>query len=405
MVSTHSDCLACGSSHLDLLIDFGQMPLAGGFIRPDEIHLDVTYPLRLARCSNCTLLQILDIVPPEIIFSRYSYSSSTTRTLVDHFAQMGQELVRVADAVGKLVVEFGCNDGVLMQPLLNAGAKAVGVDPSDVAAQASKQQGWPLFNNYFNKTIASQVKAEYGAARIVTGNNVFAHTDDLHAILDGVTELLDDVGLFVFEVHYQGDLINLVQFDTFYHEHICYHSLKSLAWLLAEHGLKIINVLRIPIHAGSVRVTAARSDACHDVSPVVAEMMAAEKNLDCDRFVQQVDVRRATLKKLVEDLNQAGQRVVGYGAAGRSTTLLNYCGLGPAQVEYVLDMSPLRYGRLVPGVRIPVVEPKVFYDTYPDYALLTAWNYEEEIVAKEQTFLEGGHFIVPLPEIRVIGAI
>jgi predicted TPR repeat methyltransferase len=404
VVSTRHACLACGSEQLDLLIDFGQMPLAGGFLRPEDVEMQAAYPLRLARCNDCTLMQVLDTVEPEVIFDRYSYSSSTTNTLVGHFASVGEELVRLGKAVGKLIVEFGCNDGVLVRPLLKAGAKVVGVDPSDVAESASQEQGWPLFKEYFGKSVAERIRSEYGPARIVTGNNVFAHTDDLHGILEGVTTLLDDKGLFVFEVHYQGDLLALVQFDTVYHEHICYHSLTSLKHLLASHGLTIVAVERIPIHAGSIHVTATRKGLGREVSTQVRRMIKEESAWDIECFVGQVRLRRAEISGLVKDLRSAGRRVAAYGAAGRATILLNYCHLDSGCIDYISDMSPLRFGKLVPGVNIPIVSPEVFSESPPDYALMTAWNYEREIVSKEKKFLAGGgRFIVPLPETRVIG--
>lgn len=404
---TRTTCRGCGSNNLQMLIDYGLMPLAGGFMKPEDIAThNIAYPLRLVRCTDCTLMQVLDTVPPEKIFSQYSYASSTTRTLIDHFSVMGPEIVKAFSAQGKLVVEFGCNDGVLMRPLLQAGAIAVGVDPSDVAFLASQDQGWPLIKNYFNETIAEQIKTQYGQARIVVGNNVFAHVDDIHAIVRGVTTLLEDDGVFIFEVHYQGNLVNTVQFDTVYHEHICYYSLLSLGSLLAQHDLKVIDVKRIPIHAGSIRVIAARENTKHSISARVHKMLELEKTLDINRFVQQVHARRTSMRKLIGDLKEAGRRIVAYGAAGRMTIMLNYCGLGSEMIEYVLDMSPLRYGKIVPGVLVPIVPPQVFHSALPDYAIMTAWNYEPEIVSKEQKFLkQGGRFIVPLPEIRIVGEV
>lgn len=403
---TRTTCRVCGSGRQTPLVDYGQMPLAGGFLSQDELAYQAAFPLRLARCAECTEMQILDIVPPAEIFTQYSYVSSTTRTLVEHFARMGQEIIAAEEAVGRLVVEFGCNDGVLVRPMLAAGARVVGVDPSDVAFRASRDGGWPLVQTYFDDAAAAQVKAEHGPARIVTGNNVFAHVDDLHAIVRGVTTLLADDGVFIFEVQYQGDLLALVQYDTVYHEHVCYHSLTALARLLGAHGLRIVDVMRIPIHAGSVRVTAARAATLRRAMPVVAEMLEAEKGWRVERFAEQVESRRVTLRNLVRDLRRAGRRVVGYGAAGRSTILLNFCELGADLVEYVVDMSPLRFGKYVPGVSIPIVPPEVFHAQPPDYAIMTAWNYEEEIVRKEQAYLSrGGRFIVPLPEVRIVGAV
>jgi SAM-dependent methyltransferase len=405
-VTTITTCRTCGSDRLTLLVNYGTMPLAGGFLTREELAHQAAFPLRLARCADCTLMQILDVVPPAHIFTQYSYVSSTTRTLIDHFAEMGHEIVDEERAAGRLIVEFGCNDGVLIRPMRDAGARVVGVDPSDVALRSSAEGGWPLVQAYFDETAAARVKAEHGPARIVTGNNVFAHVDDLHAIVRGVTTLLEDEGVFIFEVQYQGDLLALVQYDTVYHEHTCYHSLTALARLLSAHGLRIVGVKRIPIHAGSIRVTAARVGTARPPAPIVSEMLEAERGWNVDRFGEQVEARRQSLRHLVTDLRRAGRRVVGYGAAGRSTILLNFCGLGSDLVEYVLDMSPLRSGKYVPGVSIPIVPPEVFQANPPDYAIMTAWNYEPEIVRKEQAFLAaGGRFIVPLPEVRIVGAV
>jgi novobiocin biosynthesis protein NovU/D-mycarose 3-C-methyltransferase len=402
--TTRTTCRTCGSDQLTLLVDYGDMPLAGGFLTRDELAYQAAFPLRLARCADCTLMQILDVVPAAEIFTQYSYVSSTTRTLVEHFARMGHELVAAERAAGRLVVEFGCNDGVLLEPLREAGARVVGVDPSDVALRAGREGGWPVVQTYFDEAAANRVKAEHGVARIVTGNNVFAHVDDLHAIVRGVTALLEDEGVFVFEVQYQGDLLAMVQYDTVYHEHVCYHSLTALARLLAAHGLRIVDVKRIPIHAGSIRVTAARFGTARKATPIVAEMLEAEKSWRVEKFAPRVESRRQSLRNLIGDLRRGGRRVAGYGAAGRSTILLNFCGLTADLVEYVVDMSPLRYGKYVPGVSIPIVPPEVFHENPPDYAIMTAWNYEPEIVRKEQAFLSnGGRFIVPLPEIRVVG--
>ncbi|MCC7418293.1 MAG: class I SAM-dependent methyltransferase [Acidobacteria bacterium] len=401
--TTRTACRTCGSARLALLVDYGQMPLAGGFLTREELGCQAAFPLRLARCEACTEMQILDVVPPSEIFTQYSYVSSTTRTLIDHFAAMGSEIVAQEQAAGRLVVEFGCNDGVLMRPLRAAGARVAGVDPSDVAARASRADGWPLVQAYFDASSAARVRAEHGAARIVTGNNVFAHVDDLHAIVEGVTTLLEPEGVFIFEVQYQGDLLALVQYDTVYHEHVCYHSLAALSRLLEGHALRIVDVKRIPIHAGSVRVTVARAGTPRREAPVVGEMLEAERGWRVDRFPALVEDRRRALKALVVELRAAGKRVVGYGAAGRSTILLNFCGLGPDLVEYVVDMSPLRYGKYVPGVSIPIVPPETFHASPPDVAIMTAWNYEDEIVKKEAAFLRaGGAFIVPLPDVRVV---
>jgi len=396
-------CRICGSAELELLINYGPMPLAGAFAA--DGGMSALFPLRLFHCNRCTLMQVLDVVDPDLVFRNYSYASSTTRTLREHFADMGPEIVERAGAMGKFAVEFGCNDGVLMRPLLDAGANALGVDPSDVAFRASREQGWPLIAAYFTEGLARQMALKYGRAQLITCSNVFAHVDDVHSVVRGVAALLSDEGHFVMEAHYQGDLISLAQYDTVYHEHLCYYSIRSLAELFHPYGLRIADAKRIPIHSGSIRVTVVREQSTFPSSPVVNQMLEEEQEWDVRKFTEQVGARRTSLRRLVLDLKAAGRRIAAYGAAGRVTILLNYCELGQGLIEYVVDASPLRQGRYVPGVDVPIVTPERFREAPPDYAILSAWNYEAEIVEKEQCFLSGGGvFIVPLPDLRLVEA-
>lgn len=358
--------------------------------------------MHLVRCDNCTLMQVSETVDPHIVFSAYSYASSVNRTLVAHSTELATTIRQMAGADG-LVVEVGCNDGVLLNPLVKLGVKVVGVDPSDVAQRASEQHGWPLIQGYFGKETAATVRTQFGEAKIIVANNVCAHVDDPGLLIEGIAELLDADGRFIFEVHYQGDLLATRQYDTVYHEHTCYYSLLSLQHLLSAHGLHVVNVERIPIHCGSIRVTATRVDSHCDPSTAVATMLAEETVLDADDFAKFAERHRKLLHNLIADIRRANKRVVAYGASGRATILLNYCALGPELLDHVSDLSPLRYNRVVPGVCVPILPRAKFYEHYPDYALITAWNYTAEIVTDEREFLQKSNaFILPLPDIRVV---
>lgn len=397
-----SGCRSCGSESLRLVLDYGLMPLAGGFVKEDDPRIDLAFPLRLMHCDDCTLMQVAETVDPTVIFSEYSYASSVNRTLARHFEKASESIASLCND-GDYVAEFGCNDGVLLNPLAERGVKVVGIDPSDVAQRASDAAGWPLYRSYFSSEAAESVLAEHGPAKVIAANNVCAHVEDPNVLIAGVEILLAPDGRFIFEVHYQGDLIELNQFDTVYHEHTCYYSLRSLEVLLARHGLMVVDAERITTHCGSIRVTAARIDRNIEASPVVAEILAAEANWDIDNFAKRVDARRRVLRRFAEDLAASGRSLVAYGASGRATVLLNFCGLGPDLVSHVSDLSPLRHGRHVPGVKVPVLPRSEFQNNPSDYALLTAWNYEEEILKDEADFREqGGIFIVPLPEVRLV---
>lgn len=402
---THEYCRVCNSKNIELVIDFGDMPLAGGFMKVEEIPTsNIKYPLRLARCVDCTLMQIIDIVAPEKIFSQYSYASSKTQTMLNHFSKLGKYIVDAFSVHGKLVVEFGCNDGALIKPLIQSGAFPIGVDPSDVAKNASEEEGWTLINDYFNEKIANQIIVKYGKAKVIVGNNVFAHVNDLHTIMLSVDKLLDIDGVFLIEVCYQGELLNKIQYDTVYHEHIYYYSLTSLIKLFSKYDFRVIDVHEIPTHSGSIRVIASKMQSPWKQTQRVATLLEKEKHQNIKDFVKRVHHHRETFQSFINQLKLEGKRIGAYGASGRMTTLLNYCGLNYDLIDYIVDISPLRYDRIVPGILVPIVPPEVFHANLLDYMIMTAWNYETEILEKEQGYLKsGGKFIIPLPNVRIVG--
>jgi len=409
-IAHRDDCRICGSRDLVKFLSLGSMPLAGGFIHAEKIKDERSYPLDVYFCRKCKEVQLLDVVSADVLFEDYRFLSSVTRTLSDHFREYAATVKgRFGLGGGSLVVEFGSNDGVLQKPFEDLGVKAVGVEPAKNVAKLAMAKGLTVVNDFFNTRTAKLIADEHGLADLICANNVFAHIDDMHEVMRAVKLLLKPKGVFVFEVHYLADLLEKYQYDMVYHEHLMYHSLAPLEYLMREFGMEVFDVERIPIHSGSIRVYAKRADnADQPVSGAVLEMESMEdasglhKEETLFRFASEIEAKRGKLVQVVKELRSQGKRVVGYGASGRATVQLNFCGLGPEDVEYIVDMSPERQGRVMPGMHMPIVDPKVLAVDAPDYAILFAYNYEREVLGKEDAFLaNGGRFIIPLPEVRM----
>lgn len=391
-------------------LDLGQMPLAGGFIRPHEIPDEKLYPLTVVFCRVCKEVQILQTVPAEVLFKDYRYMSSTTVTLSNHFAAYAKAMTERFLSRDDLVVEFGSNDGVLLKPFGDLGVKAVGVEPAVNIAKLALAKGCTVVNDFFNTATAADIKRRYGCASLVCANNVFAHIDDMHGPMRAIVELLKPDGVFVFEVHYLLSLLEGCQFDMIYHEHMMHHSLTALGYLLNLHGMEIFDAKRIPIHAGSIRVYAQKKgQGRHPVAADLNRLLSDEHAAGLDReetfldFGHTVYRKRDELVRLVSRLRGQNKTIVGYGASGRASVHLNFCKFGVTDIPYVTDESPERQGRVIPGMHIPIVDPQRLRDQQPDYALLFAYNFFEEVMKKETEFIrKGGRFIVPLPEPKVI---
>jgi len=386
------------------------MPLAGGFLKEEEIKDEVKYPLEVYVCRRCSLVQILDVIPKEILFTNYKYLSSVTSTLSEHFAGYAREMQsRFLNENNSLVVEIGSNDGVLLQHFTKLAVKAVGVEPAENVAEIARAKGLQIVNSYFTKQVAQEVRQNNGRAKVICANNVFAHIDDIDEVMEGIQTLLEDDGVFVFEVHYLIDLLDKYQYDTVYHEHLCYYSLTALSYLLNRYGMEIFDVKRIPIHSGSIRVYAKnKSNNKQITQSIVNDLLAEEKavvhNIDVYRaFSESISLAREQLLDTLHRIKNDGKRIIGYGAPGRGTILLNYCSIGKEILDYIVDASPLRQGLLVPGMHIPIISPETIGKDLPDYILILAWSYEKEILTKEKEYLnKGGRFIMPLPIVRII---
>ena len=410
LYSKITSCRICGSKDLKKFLEFGNMPLAGGFIKKEDLLKENTFPLTVVFCEKCKETQILETVSSTTLFKDYRFVSSTTKTLSNHFVKYAETMKEKFLNKNSLVVEFGSNDGVLLKPFNDLGIKAVGVEPAENIALLARQKGCEVINDFFNSKTAEDIKKKYGKASLVCANNVFAHINDMHEPMKGIKLLLKEDGFFVFEVHYLVDLLEQFQFDMIYHEHMMHHSLTALSYLLNFFDMEIFDVLKIPIHAGSIRVYAQNKiKGKETIQSNVKKLLDLEKVKKIDQldtliqFGKDTYQKRDLLIELISNLKAQGKRIIGYGASGRATVHINFCKFDHKTVEYVIDASHERQGRFIPGQHIPIVSPDKLKEDNPDYAILFAYNYFDEVMEKEKSFIKkGGRFIVPLPKPKII---
>jgi len=392
-------CRGCNGTRLEQVLDLGMMPLAGGFLADEAaIATETSFPLTALICHDCALVQIPQIINPEILFQDYSFSSSTIAPLVQHFEGYAKWLVEKLKPSS--VVEFGCNDGILLTPLEKLGVKTAGVDISKNIAQMAREKGLDVTAGYFNEETAKALQSRLGSVDIVTGSNAFAHNDQPEKILAAARAVLKPTGHFCLEVMYAGDCLETFQWDTLYHEHLTFYSLTSLSRLLKKNGFTVVEAERIPMHGGSLRIAASLnpdepprpSVAAHLDYENAKGVASPETWLAFGRHIRRkIDIVKDTLGRLSKS-----SRIWGYGAAGKATLWVNACGMN--YLEGMVDGSPLRAGKLMPGTHTPIVFPDELKKNPPDYIFVTAWNYAEHIRAKETWFK--GAWITPLPDLR-----
>jgi len=406
-VTTITACRSCHSARLDPVLSLGDMPLANSLLDSADED-EPRYPLDVVRCEHCSLVQITETVPPEILFREYGYFSSFSDTFVAHarsFARrMNEELHLGPDS---LVVEAASNDGYLLQFFAEGGIPVLGIEPAQNVAAAASARGIETIAEFLEPELArSVVERRDRHADLVVANNVLAHVADLTGFVDALRTLAGDDGLVSVEAPYVCDLVDRLEFDTIYHEHLCYFSLTSLLRLFADHGLTVVDVERLPIHGGSLRVLA-RAEGARPAERVAAllEEEQAWGITDAARyaaFARDTDALRGTIAGLARGLVHGGERIAGYGAAAKAVVLSNACGLDSSVIEYVVDRNPYKQGKLLPGVRIPVRPPETLLETRPDYVLLFVWNIASEVTEQQRAFVDGGgRFIVPIPEPRI----
>jgi hypothetical protein len=400
-------CQVCDSPDLESVLFLGYLPPVNTMpLIGTPLTEQPAYPAELLFCKNCTLAQLGLIVDPAILFPpSYPYTSGTTRILRENFAELSREVESIYPLKsGQLIIDIGSNDGTLLSNFNKNGVRVLGIEPTN-AAKLAVERGIPSITSFFTKAVAEKVAKDHGKAKIVTATNVFAHIEDIHDIVAGILALLDDSGIFISESHYFRALLETLQYDTIYHEHLRYYSLTSLKNLLEMHGLEVIHAKRIPTHGGSIRVYAARRDR-HTVRASVKQTLDEEKReVTPDafaKFKRAVVDSKLGLLALLKEIKSAGGRVYGIGAPSRASTLINYVGLDNGILDCVLEIKgSYKIGKYVPGTIIPVLEENRLFSDQPEYALLLSWHIADELIPKLTERGFKGRYIVPLPAPRV----
>jgi SAM-dependent methyltransferase len=404
-------CRFCKGSNLKQFLDLGSHPPSDAFLNRDQLKgPEPRYPLDVDLCVDCGGVQLGYVVPPDLLYCKnYPYESSTTRTGRAHFFEMAKTLsTRFKLKPESLAIDLGSNVGVLLSGFRAQGVRVLGVDPARIMAEVANTSGIETINDFFTGRLAREITKKYGRASAITATNVFAHIDNLDDIMSGIGDLLTDTGVFVIEAPHFLELVNHVEYDTIYHEHLSYISLKPLVSFFKKFDLELFDVERIKIHGGSLRIYTGRR-GCYPVSPNVEAVLALERQGEIHsperlgRFAAEVQEQRRLLVELLRDLKGQGKRIVGVSAPAKGNTLLNYCGITNAQLDYITEKAQMKVGYFTPGTHIPIYGDDKLLQDQPDYALILAWNFSEEIMANLREFKErGGKFIIPIPKPRVI---
>lgn len=402
-------CLVCDRP-FEPFMSFGKMPIANGFLSKEQFDKEFFFELSVGFCAECKMVQLADQVDREKMFNEnYAFFSSTSAWMERHFREFADEVqsgyLKEADP---FVLEIGSNDGIMLQNISRNGIRHLGVEPSSNVAQVAIEKGIHTICKFFDEDLAREIIARHGKADVVLAANVMCHIPYLHSVAAGIELLLKPKGVLVFEDPYLGDIVQKTSYDQIYDEHAFYFSVASVSYLFGKHGLEVVDIIPQNVHGGSMRYVIAHEGA-RPVSARVRAQQKLEETLGLhrqetyDRLRRNIENSRDQLMTLLTALKEKGKRVVGYGATSKSTTVTNYCGIGPDLVEFISDTTPIKQGKFSPGTHIPVKPYGEFSASYPEYALLFAWNHGAEIIAKEEKFVQaGGRFIVYVPTVGIV---
>lgn len=404
-------CRLCNSNKLKIFIDFHKMPLAGAFLSKAEIKKEFKYPMAMQFCNNCSNVQVDTVIPLNVLFKKYFYFSSNIKTLIEHFGDLSQLVQnKFLKKKKSTVLEIGCNDGVFLNHLVkNKNIKCIGVDPAQNVVKRIKNKKISVYNEAFNFNLAKKIKSKVSSVNLIVSSFSFGHIDDMNSVAKGINLLLEKNGIFIFEIYYLGTVIKGLQYDMMYHEHMTYYTIKALTKFLKNYDLRIFNIEKIKLRSGSLRFYCCRLKNKIPNSKNVEKFIYNENKNKFNQlsllkdYKMKIDKTKKDILKQLQHIKSQGKKIYGYGASGRGTIIMNYCNIDGKFLDYVIDDAPAKKNKYTPGTHVKILSWEDLKKVgYPDYFVLFAWPFLNEIFKKRSEYIKnGGKFIIPLPEVKI----